>query len=106
MKLAFLDTETTGLDRYKNEIIELALIIIEDGERTVEQSWKLKPRRIETASDYALQLNGYDKEVWDKEGKHVATRILRKLRKRPNYPGTSRKVEYIDQEIKEHTRTF
>jgi len=82
MKLAFLDTETTGLDRYKNEIIELALIIIEDGERTVEQSWKLKPRRIETASEYALELNGYDKEVWDKEGFSWSAEACRRLAKR------------------------
>ena len=81
MKLAFLDTETTGLDRYKNEIIELALIVIEAGVRTVEQSWKLKPRRIETASEYALELNGYDKEVWDKEGYSWSAEACRRLAK-------------------------
>ena len=68
MKLVFLDTETTGLDRYKHEIIELALIVIEDGVRTVEQSWKLKPRRIETADKIALDINGYNEQLWKEQG--------------------------------------
>jgi DNA polymerase-3 subunit alpha (Gram-positive type) len=68
MKLAFLDTETTGLDNKKHEIIELALVIIEDGERIYEKSFKIKPRNIHTASRVALEINGYNAEVWNKEG--------------------------------------
>ena len=68
MKLAFLDTETTGLDNKRHEIIELALIIIEDGERIYEKSFKIKPQHIERASPVALQINGYDEAIWAKEG--------------------------------------
>ena len=68
MKLAFLDTETTGLDNKRHEIIELALIIIEDGERIYEKSFKIKPQHIETANSVALKINGYDKDIWAKEG--------------------------------------
>jgi DNA polymerase-3 subunit epsilon len=64
MKLAFLDTETTGLDPKRHEIIELALVIIEDGERTYEKVFKIKPQHIETASPVALQINGYKEAEW------------------------------------------
>ncbi len=68
MKLAFLDTETTGLSNQDHEIIELALVIIEDGERIYEKSFKIKPQHIHTASPRALEINGYDEAVWASEG--------------------------------------
>ena len=81
MKLAFLDTETTGLDSKKHEIIELALIIIEDGERIYEKSFKIKPQHIETASPVALRINGYDEAVWAEEGYHWSLQSVERLAK-------------------------
>lgn len=55
-KLAFIDTETTGLDPDRHGIWEVALII---GER--EHVWQFPIH--ETAADpFALKLNGY----WDR----------------------------------------
>jgi len=72
MKLIFLDTETTGLKAWKNgkthhEIIELALIVHEDGKEVYRGSWKFVPRRIETADPVALEINGFNLDVWEKE---------------------------------------
>ena len=36
MKVIYFDTETTGLDFIRNEIIELAMLIVEDG-RIIEE---------------------------------------------------------------------
>ena len=70
MIITVIDTETTGLDRSKHEIIELAMIsyvIGENGERWVLKKFntKIKPRHIETASPKALQINHYKKEDWE-----------------------------------------
>ena len=72
MRLAFLDTETTGLKAWKygkthHEITELALIIHENGEEVYRNCWKLFPRRIETADPIALEIGGYDQATWDSE---------------------------------------
>ena len=51
--LAFIDTETTGLDPYKHEIIELALVVCKQIsmpgrgpkiEVLKEYEWKIKPK--------------------------------------------------------------
>ena len=72
MKLVFLDTETTGLKAWKNgkthhEITELAVIVYENGKQTLKKSWKLMPRRIETADPTALKIGGFDPVVWKKD---------------------------------------
>jgi DNA polymerase III alpha subunit (gram-positive type) len=72
MKLVFLDTETTGLKAWNygkpfHEITELAIIVHEDGKEVYRGSWKFFPRRIETADSVALEIGGYDPEVWSKE---------------------------------------
>ena len=69
MIITVMDTETTGLDRKKHEIIEIALIsyvVSEDGDRYVVKKFnsKVKPRHIETASARALEINHYNKEDW------------------------------------------
>lgn len=66
--LAFMDTETTGLDPIEQEIIEIAIVIEgPDGEVATEWSTKVKPQRLETAHPKALQVNGYadHPEEWD-----------------------------------------
>lgn len=62
--LAFIDTETTGLDPSIHEIIEFA-IIREDTEGFVEEwSTQIRPTHIETADPEALRINGYNTEAW------------------------------------------
>lgn len=66
--LAFIDIETTGLDRDIHEIIELAAVItkMRDGELVVidELNIKIQPKTIETAEAQALRINGYNEADW------------------------------------------
>ncbi len=67
MRLAFIDTETTGLDARKHEVIEIAMIIVENGRTIHRFESKIKPVRIELADARALEINGYAKnpQAWD-----------------------------------------
>jgi DNA polymerase III epsilon subunit family exonuclease len=66
--LAFIDIETTGLDRDTHEIIELAAVItkMKDGELVVidQVDFKIQPQHIETAEPQALRINGYNPADW------------------------------------------
>lgn len=71
--LAFIDTETTGTDPNKHEIIELAVIIVRQVAREgkgpkieiiEECEWKIKPKHIELAEEEALRVNGYNEVDW------------------------------------------
>ncbi len=71
--LAFIDTETTGTDPDRHEIIELAVIIARQVPREgkgpkleiiEECEWKIKPTHIERAEDAALRVNGYNEVDW------------------------------------------
>jgi DNA polymerase III epsilon subunit family exonuclease len=66
--LAFIDIETTGLDRDIHEIIELAAVItkMKDGELVVidQVDFKIQPQHIETAEPQALRINGYNPADW------------------------------------------
>ena len=57
--LAFVDTETTGLDTTLHEVIEIAIILEYPNGRTEDWSTKIKPDRIEDAEPKALEINGY-----------------------------------------------
>ncbi len=67
-KLAFIDIETTGLDRDEHEIIELAVLVtqIKDGKLEVidELDLKIQPKNIEKAEPQALRINGYNEADW------------------------------------------
>ena len=65
----WIDTETTGLDPVKGEVIEIAIVtetVAPDGGGTIIESWatKIAPERIEDASPKALEVNGYTPEAW------------------------------------------
>jgi DNA polymerase III epsilon subunit-like protein len=66
--LAFVDIETTGIDKDKHEIIEIAAVItrMKDGELVVidQLDVKIQPKNIETAEPQALRVNGYNEADW------------------------------------------
>lgn len=71
MIIAAIDTETTGLDIHKHEIIQLAYIrfeVTEDGNFSIldKQEFKIKPSNILAASSEALKINGYNSIDWEK----------------------------------------
>lgn len=75
MILTVIDTETTGLDSSRHEIIDIALIsyvISEDGQRFVVKKFdsKIKPQHIETASPIALKINHYKEEDYAQAPAH------------------------------------
>lgn len=69
MKILVIDTETTGLDITRHEIIQLGyinLFINENNKKSIleEKEFFITPLHIETASPEALKINGYTKEKW------------------------------------------
>jgi len=69
MRYAVIDTETTGLDPARSAILEIAILVFEDGERVGRFYTKIQPTKEELAmsSRKALEINGYLKrpEDWD-----------------------------------------
>lgn len=70
MRITVFDTETTGLNHQKHEIIELAFIsyLYSDfGDRYVLKKFesKIKPKNIHLAESEALAVNGYDEKKWE-----------------------------------------
>ncbi len=67
-RIAFVDIETTGLDRDEHEIIELAVVVAEmkDGKFVVvdQLDLKVQPKNIEKAEPQALRINGYNEADW------------------------------------------
>ncbi len=73
-RLAFIDTETTGLDVERHEIIEIGCVLVEqdwDTEDGVpsfrvfdEFDIKIKPEQLGTADPVSLRVNGYTNEEW------------------------------------------
>jgi DNA polymerase-3 subunit alpha (Gram-positive type) len=68
-KLAFIDLETTGLNPYDHEIIEIGCLIAKQNENnewvTVDEfEFKVKPDHIETAQQDALRVNHYSEADW------------------------------------------
>lgn len=51
-----VDTETTGLDENKNEIIEISLYRINDNQ---QKTWCIKPTNYEVIQPDALRINGH-----------------------------------------------
>lgn len=70
MILTVFDTETTGLNPDKHEIIQVGLlsfVLDADGNnyKLKEYESKIKPERIYLANPRALEVNGYTDEAWE-----------------------------------------
>jgi len=64
--LAFIDIETTGFSPKKHEIIEFAGIkALPDSEEVEILELRIRPKHIETASQQALKIVGYNEEAWE-----------------------------------------
>ncbi len=70
--LAFIDTETTGFDQDRHEMIQIGCIIAEqvwNGKKLTlkhveEFELKIKIERLSDADPQALRVNGYDPSEW------------------------------------------
>lgn len=63
--LAWVDTETTGLDPKNHELLSLALVLTDQrGKELMRWHWKFKPRWVERADPKALEVNGYNPDTW------------------------------------------
>lgn len=73
-RLAFVDTETTGLNIDVQELIQVGCVLVEQNWETPdgipsfeiieEFELKIKPERISDADPQALRVNGYDPSEW------------------------------------------
>ena len=68
--IAVVDLETTGLDCKSHEIIEFGLVVCSQPSLEIVDVWetKIKPTHIETATEEAFKVNGYNKEEWEHAG--------------------------------------
>ncbi|SRR5258708_1366580 len=63
--LAFIDTESTGLNVLKHEIIEIGCVITSPDLEVIEEfDIKIKPERIQDADPTSLKINHYKEEDW------------------------------------------
>lgn len=64
--IAITDLETTGVDPRYHEIIEIGLLVVEQHSLQIVDTLdvKVRPQHIETASETALLLNGYNEAHW------------------------------------------
>jgi DNA polymerase III subunit epsilon len=93
-RLAFVDIETSGLDPFKQEVLEVGIVLAEQTEddedlfgrhtlkKVGEHEIKLKPEHIETAEPKALEICRYHSRDWTSavsqmEGLSKAADILR-----------------------------
>jgi len=71
--LVFIDLEMTGLDPERHEIIEIACLIVDPETLEVSKEYhcRVMPEHLETADPKALEMAGFDQEVWEKEAKPI-----------------------------------
>lgn len=67
MLLAFIDTETTGLNPNEHEILEIAILKYRGDCFLGQLYFKIKPEHLELAEAKALEINGYaaNPAAWD-----------------------------------------
>lgn len=61
-KIAWIDTETTGLDAVKQDVIQIAILIELDGVVVEEAEFKCQPYDYSTVQKGALDVHGYSVE--------------------------------------------
>ena len=68
MIITFIDTETTGLDLFRHEVIDIATLQINWNDKEFTEisrfESKIKPKNIKEASEVALKINGFTKRKW------------------------------------------
>jgi DNA polymerase III alpha subunit (gram-positive type) len=64
--LVFIDLETTGLEPYTHEILELACLLVDSKTLEVKDKYltKVRPSHIDTADSEGLEVVGYTSEKW------------------------------------------
>ena len=67
-KVVFIDFETTGLDPVKNQIIEYAVIMYENGKETLRKSQCVKLEHGQQLSEFIEKLTGYDEDYLNAHG--------------------------------------
>jgi DNA polymerase III epsilon subunit-like protein len=74
MDLVFVDTETTGLDPRKHELLEIAFVRVQQDWSisgapvfTIVEEWSAKvlPENIQSADPASLRVNGYTVTAWN-----------------------------------------
>jgi len=64
--LAFIDLETTGLNPFRHEIIEIGCIVTNPELEIIEEiEFKVKAERMEDADPVSLKINQYDPAQWE-----------------------------------------
>ncbi len=64
MKYLIIDTETTGLDADRHELIGFGAIVLYNLQIIESYEIWVLPENIERADSKALEVNGYDPEKW------------------------------------------
>jgi DNA polymerase III epsilon subunit-like protein len=66
MKISLIDIETTGLNPFKNEILEIGVVVFDSESMHISKKLniKVKPTHPEDGDPNAYKVNGYTKEGW------------------------------------------
>jgi len=63
VKLLWIDTETSGLDAYKNGLLSLAALYEDEGTENADRfEFECRPHPNDAINSYALKVNGYTKK--------------------------------------------
>jgi DNA polymerase-3 subunit epsilon len=81
MKIAFIDTETTGLDPNTNEIIELAIVVVDTNNKQFYKEVNYYFDPVGEIDPGAARVNGFYKGKWQElkyqiSGEHDVAKIL------------------------------
>jgi len=67
-RLVFIDIETSGLNRFKHAIIQIGAVAVDHNLEAIDAFDRRIKFKEENADPAALIINGYDRDLWDKEG--------------------------------------
>ncbi len=67
-KLVFIDLETTGLDIFKHEIVEIGILVVDGRTLKITNRYhaRIKPKHLKTADPESLKISGYSEKKWEK----------------------------------------